>query len=81
MMTSFLGLMLDICIMQPGRVVVVAVIMVCSMLSALCCLLSAVCCLLSAVCCLLPFVCIMQPGRVVVIAFIVVIYPHTHAIS
>jgi hypothetical protein len=26
--TSFLGVMLDICVMQPGRVLVVAVVMV-----------------------------------------------------
>jgi hypothetical protein len=55
--TSFLGLMLDICVMQPSRVVAVAVIMVCCLLAAVCCLLSAVCCLLSAVCCLLSAVC------------------------
>jgi hypothetical protein len=46
--TSFLGLMLVICVMQPSRVVAVAFVMVCCLLSSVCCPLSAVC--LSAVC-------------------------------
>jgi hypothetical protein len=52
--TSFMGLMMDICVMQPGRVLAVAVVMVCFLPSAICCLLFAVCYLLPAACCLLP---------------------------
>jgi hypothetical protein len=59
--TSFLGLMLDICVMQPSRVLAVAFVMVC-------CLLSAVYCLLSAFLCVLSAICVVQPGRIVTIA-------------